>query len=376
MTEKSLHIVSFNVPYPADYGGVIDVFFRLKALANNHVKIILHAFEYGKKPAPELEKYCEKVYYYKRKTGIFSQFSFLPYIVYSRKNKNLLANLQKNDYPILFEGLHTCYYIHHPSLKNRLKLVRAHNIEHLYYKGLAINTNSFRDKLFFTLEAFRLKKYEKQLQHADYILSLSSTEKSYFEEKYGKEKTVYLPLFSPLPEKIILSETIKPYILYHGDLSTPENQQAVRFLIQQLASKDTHLSWIFAGKNPDISLLKEAEKQDNVSIQANPEEEVLVQLIREAAVNFLYTNQVSGVKLKLLKALSNGHHCLVNQEMVMGSGLEELCRIIPEEPEKILALIRTCFHETLPANEVIKREKLLYQLYNNDKNAKRIISLL
>ena len=27
-----LHIVSFNVPWPADYGGVIDVNYRIKAL--------------------------------------------------------------------------------------------------------------------------------------------------------------------------------------------------------------------------------------------------------------------------------------------------------------------------------------------------------
>ena len=27
-----LHIVSFNVPWPADYGGVIDVYYRIKAV--------------------------------------------------------------------------------------------------------------------------------------------------------------------------------------------------------------------------------------------------------------------------------------------------------------------------------------------------------
>ena len=32
MTENHLHIISFDVPYPANYGGVIDVFYRVKAL--------------------------------------------------------------------------------------------------------------------------------------------------------------------------------------------------------------------------------------------------------------------------------------------------------------------------------------------------------
>ena len=37
--EKHLHIISFDVPYPANYGGVIDVFYKLKALHAEGIKI-------------------------------------------------------------------------------------------------------------------------------------------------------------------------------------------------------------------------------------------------------------------------------------------------------------------------------------------------
>ncbi|MDL2222466.1 hypothetical protein LJB98_00015 [Bacteroidales bacterium OttesenSCG-928-M11] len=67
MKEAYLHIISFNIPYPPNYGGVIDVFYKLKTLSENGINIILHTYEYGRKQAPELEKYCKKVYYYKRK---------------------------------------------------------------------------------------------------------------------------------------------------------------------------------------------------------------------------------------------------------------------------------------------------------------------
>ena len=60
MKNKTLHIVSFNIPFPANYGGVIDVFYKIKALQNQGVNIILHAFEYGRQQAPELEKYCSQ----------------------------------------------------------------------------------------------------------------------------------------------------------------------------------------------------------------------------------------------------------------------------------------------------------------------------
>ncbi len=33
MPDKYLHIISFDIPYPPNYGGVIDVFYKLKALA-------------------------------------------------------------------------------------------------------------------------------------------------------------------------------------------------------------------------------------------------------------------------------------------------------------------------------------------------------
>ena len=121
---KTIHIVSFDVPYPANYGGVIDVFYKLVNLHKAGVKIILHCMEYGRGEQKELEKYCHKVYYYKRKTSFIHQLSPVPYIVKSRSSKELLNNLLLDDFPILFEGLHTCYYLSDKRLKNRFKIYR------------------------------------------------------------------------------------------------------------------------------------------------------------------------------------------------------------------------------------------------------------
>jgi glycosyltransferase involved in cell wall biosynthesis len=377
MDEKRIHIIAFNIPYPANYGGVIDVFYKLKALSGNGVKITLHVFEYGRKPSLELEKHCEKVYYYKRKTGIFSQLSGLPYIVYSRRSKELLANLLKDNSPILFEGLHCCYCLNHPLLKNRLKMVRAHNIESVYYRGLAQNTTSLLLKLYFSWEARKLEKFEPVLSQANYILTLSTTEKIYFETKFGKDKTVYIPLFfqNQLVDSNMQPE-IKPFVLYHGDLSTPENRKAVAFLIHSVASKDKNIPWIFAGLNPRKNLLKLAESHKNVTVIANLSEEKMSQLIQEASVNILFTHQVSGVKVKLLHALANGRHCLANKETVKSSGLEKLCRIISNRPDEILETIRECLQKPIPETEITRRKTVFYQIYDNNLNALKINKLL
>lgn len=64
--QKNLHIVAFTIPFPPNYGGAIDVFYKLKALYELGVQIHLHCFEYDRSPSKELEQYCKTVYYYKR----------------------------------------------------------------------------------------------------------------------------------------------------------------------------------------------------------------------------------------------------------------------------------------------------------------------
>ena len=69
---KRLHIVSFDVPYPPNYGGIIDIYFKIKELHKLGVEIYLHNYlSEDKNEQVALEKYCKKIYYYKRK-NIFS----------------------------------------------------------------------------------------------------------------------------------------------------------------------------------------------------------------------------------------------------------------------------------------------------------------
>ena len=79
MSDNHLHIVSFDVPYPANYGGVIDVFYKVKALSERGVKVHLHCFEYGRQPAECLEDICYSVNYYKIKNNATLLFTQPPY---------------------------------------------------------------------------------------------------------------------------------------------------------------------------------------------------------------------------------------------------------------------------------------------------------
>ena len=111
LSKNYLHIISFDIPYPPDYGGVVDVFFKLKALSQCGAKIILHCYEYGRQHNDELNKFCAEVNYYPRNISKGKFLSKLPYIVSSRSNEKLLQRLLKDDYPVLMEGLHTTFFL-------------------------------------------------------------------------------------------------------------------------------------------------------------------------------------------------------------------------------------------------------------------------
>ncbi len=99
------------MPYPVDYGGVFDLFYKLPALKEYGVKIYLHCFEYGRGKQPELNKYCETVNYYERLKPHRGISSHLPYIVASRRSSQLRENLLHDDYPILMEGIHCTFLL-------------------------------------------------------------------------------------------------------------------------------------------------------------------------------------------------------------------------------------------------------------------------
>ena len=162
-SENQVHIVCFDIPYPANYGGVIDVFFKLKALVERGFKVHLHCFEYGREHSPKLEAICESVNYYKRNTTFGKVFKKNPYIVTSRISEDLIQNLLKDDYPIILEGLHSCGVLLDPRMKDRKIFVRTHNVEHEYYRYLAETEKNLRKRLFLKLESRKLRKFDMML---------------------------------------------------------------------------------------------------------------------------------------------------------------------------------------------------------------------
>lgn len=377
MNTKRIHLVAFDVPFPANYGGIIDVFYKLKSLHENGIKVVLHCFVYRghNRPSIELEQYCEKVYYYKRNQNIYKLFfSIKPYIVTSRKNKKLLNNLLSDNAPILFDGLHTCLYLDHPLLVNRKKYVRVHNIEQNYYIGLANIEPNFFKRNYFLKEAERLHAFEKILVNAETIFSISKQETAHF-TKFSK--TVYVPPFfitDHAKHEVNKSNVSGRFILFHGNLRIKDNEKAAEFIINEIATKCKH-KFVIAGKNPSNWLKNEASIEDNVELIDTPTAVQMDSLIQYAHINLLLTNQQAGVKLKLIHALENGKFVMINSKMDDGDIFKDMCYVRDEAEDiikKIEDLMRQDFTEAIAA----ERKEKFNALFDNKKNAEKLIGVI
>jgi hypothetical protein len=366
---NQLHIVCLDVPFPADYGGAIDMFYRIQALHELGLELTLHVFHYGREKQSELEKYG-KVIYYERKRTFWHLFSKRPFIVQSRISAELLSNLRKDDSPILFEGIHTIWSLEMPDIQERMTLVRMHNLEDEYYQGLRKQANWFQ-KIYFEQERVKLKRYAKQLKVATHILAIKPSDAQTL--KSINASVHVLPASIPSLNNSFTS--VEPYAFFHGNLSVAENEQAAMWIIQQVKGiiSDTFQLRI-AGKNPSKRLQQFCIKY-NVELVANPSKSVLDELVNRAQIHVLYTEVSSGIKLKLINCLASSGQVLANENMVVGTGLEGLCTIATDAKSfklhfiglQNVPLTREAFNE---------RQDILEKHFSTRKNCQLILELI
>ena len=362
------------MPFPANYGGVIDVYFKLYWLKQVGVKIHLHCFQYGRAESIELAHLCEAVYYYPRQTGLLANLSFLPYTVKSRQSSALIKNLLANDYPILFEVLHTCLLLEDKRFANRKKIYRHSNIEHDYYKALANKERDFVKKIFLQIEAFKLKKFEGIIQQANLILAVNQKDTAYFQEKYPQVESHYLPSFHG-NSKIDVKTGKGDYILFHGNLGIAENYNAALWLIDNVFSKIIY-QVVIAGLNPPEFLKTMIAKHNHLKLLANLPGDDMQHLISNAHLHVLYTEQGTGLKLKLLNVLFSGRFILCNQAMLEGTSLHASSSLhMANEPGEFIKCINQLMTLEIDTNHLQARDKQLNP-FDNMKNAEKLHELI
>ncbi len=350
---------------------MIDCFHRIRSLSEEGVRVHLHAFEYGRPHSEELELLCSSVNYCQRDTSPKKHFSLLPYSVISRSSDQLLKDLLKDDYPILFDGIQTTILLDNPALAERTKVVRIHNIEPRYYLTLARHERNLFRKIYYMLEAAKLWRYESILSGADYLATISIVDHDHYNRRF--KNSVLIQSSHPY-NNIKCTPGSGDFILYHADLSVNENASVAEYLISKVFSKLPY-SCIIAGRKPPDKIVSDIQHNGNIKIISDPSAETMEELIRNAHINVIPTMAANGFKLKLLISLFSGRHCVVNSTTINGSGLYTLCHIADTE-EKMVLKIKSLMEKPFTEEMIEERRKILAKNYDNKVNTERLMRLL
>jgi hypothetical protein len=369
--EKHLHIISLTVPYPVNYGGVYDLFYKLPALQQQGIKIHLHCFDKDRGEQPELNKFCEEVFYYKRNTGRKSMASKLPYIVESRTSDILTERLLQNDYPVLMEGVHCTYITNDERFKNREMFVRIHNAEHAYYEKLYEFSRNPKKKMYYWLESKKLYRYEKKLsKNATAFWAAAQQDADYYHKEFNCKNIYYLPLFIP-QWNVESLEGMGSYCLYHGNLEVEENEYAIIWLLKNVF-KTLDIPFVVAGKNPSKKIISSIKNYANATLVANPDEKQMQDIVLKAHIHVLPSFNNTGIKIKLLNALFNGRHCVANTAMVAETSVKNLCHVV-DTANEFKERIQLLYHQPFTAAEKKFRKNFLQAEFSNEDNAKQIV---
>lgn len=361
MLNKKLHIISFDVPYPADYGGVIDVFHKVRLLHSLGIQIHLHCFDYGRGSQTILEKFCHSVNYYPRKTGLAAFLSFKPYIVQSRRSKELVDKLLMDDAPILCEGIHSAALLLDSRFANRRIGIRPTNVEHDYYRLLASHEKKFLHKLYYLSEAIKLKRFDIIHNRASVIFPVSDSDYQYFKSNFPHVPSIRIFPFNGM-DNLEIEPGMGSYAFFHGNLSVAENVEIANYLLENISAKIT-LPLIIAGKNPSIELRQKAEKT-GVRLFANPSDAEMDKLVAEAQVQLMITFQPTGFKHKLLLSVFRGRHIVANNAMLSGSGMASLVHIA-ESTDEIIEQVNQLAQRPFSKEDSDFRSKNLLQDHLN-----------
>jgi hypothetical protein len=283
----------------------------------------------------------------------------------------LLQRLNADNQPILFEGIHTTWALNGLKNKNRPIHIRLHNVESHYYRILAKHQPLGFRKIYYLMESMLLKNWEKKLPDSIHYWAVSPEDVKRYQPIQPRASVVFLPVF--LPWKDVKSAAgLGHFCLYHGNLSVSENAAVARWLLERVFN-DIPVPLVIAGKHPSRELIALAHVHQHTCLVENPSDFELDDLIQKAQINVLPDFNETGVKLKVMHALFEGKHLLVNNRAAVGTGLVwnmQLPETQLEWKENIVQLFRTPFSEKLTE----ERKRMLEGTYNSDVNVQKLIN--
>jgi hypothetical protein len=185
-------------------------------------------------------------------------------------------------------------------------LFRSHNVEHQYMREQASRERRIIRRLGLLANLIGLARFERRMMHnAVRVLDISQEDCEYW-QKQGISNVSWLPTCVD-PEYLrslkLPQEGPDIDVLYFGNLNTPNNVDAVRWLVESVLPlvQGPSLQVVLAGSRPSAAVLSLAQRDPRIQLLENPENMATVVARARTIVNPMRSG--SGVNLKSVEML-------------------------------------------------------------------------
>jgi glycosyltransferase involved in cell wall biosynthesis len=212
--------------------------------------------------------------------------------------------------------------IYAPILRNNFQgkiLYRSHNIEHKIWEGLAKNQRNPLKKWYLQQLTKSLKREEYAIwDEVDTILSISKEDKAFIQQK-TQSKVNYLPSSIPIQNKQIHWNTNR--LCFIGAFDWEPNLEAIKWFLKDVfpivKQNFPTIEFHIAGRK--CERIPEEWRQDRVNIHGFVEDPLAFMAENGLFVACLQSG--SGIKMKVLEAMSIGAPCVLTTKAAEGLAL-------------------------------------------------------
>ena len=386
--------ISHRVPWPLNEGGTIGIYNYTRGYAEAGHDVTLLALD-GKKHAtnrPEAEAELEK---YARVTivpidtdvkplqalmNLFSSKSYNVERFYDKGFEKLIRDtLNKDTFDVIqvegtFAAPYTEVVLQHK--KEALLVLRQHNVEFQIWDRLAANEKNPVKKWYLRLLAKRLKQFEKNhLNPYDLIVPVTADDGKLFKSLGCTSEIVDAPAGIDT-NRWKPSATLDLNQCYHlGSLEWMPNQEAMEWFLKDIwpliHAQYPAMIFSLAGKNmPDVF------KKINIpGVQVESYVEDATAYIADKGINIVPLKSGSGIRLKILEAMSAGK--LVISTTIGAQGIHSIDGkhlFIADTPEQFLVKIKWVQENPDQAREIMHQARLLIESeYSNHSVIERLL---
>lgn len=337
----NLLCLSFEMLLPANSGGRIYSYMKLKTLAKRHHIYLYSVIDSDEEKCykNELLKDFVEVHLYNRNdhkiSSLFKSLKY-PFPYASRIDPRIKRDIDKRfskgdiDY-VLVDMPQVLGNISEKVFCSGKVVVNQQNIEHLALANIACGLNNPVKRLIYRIEAWRLKRLEYQLYHNMPILLhtfVSNEDKAFFENEHHLYNTSLLAIGSNIHEYDEMKPTRK--IMCFGKMSYPPNAEGAKWFVEnvfaKIQAKNNDVQMYVVGKDPSQETRMLQDKYPNVHVTGTVDD--VAPFYREAQFVVVPISHGGGVKVKVMDALGYGKLIVTTEKGIEGTEFKNGCQLM------------------------------------------------